>query len=253
MRSAADTSITSQRLSCAPIPIEAFPMRVVTCRPTASSSTTPPWSPTISIQSPIAALRVEALYQFNDDWSALIAQSYQNMEADGVFAETAADSLGKPQPDLTVQLYNPSYDKDRFENTALTIEGRVGALKLVYAGAYLVRNVEQVQDYTAYAHSGFYVDYYQCVNPGPTPAAAKCFTPSSTWRDVERNTHLSQELRLSTPGDWRIRAVGGLFYENYQIQDQGDWFYLTALPYFNPVAPPTGYFMRINGQRGLRL
>jgi outer membrane receptor protein involved in Fe transport len=188
-----------------------------------------------------SGLRVETLYQFDDDWSALLAQSYQNMEADGVFAEAAADSSGKPQPDLTTQLYNPSYDKDRFENTALTIEGHVAALKLVYAGSYLVRNVEQVQDYTAYAHSGFYVDYYQCVNPAP-PAAAKCFTPSSTWRDIERNTHLIQELRLSTPGGWRVRAVGGLFYENYRIQDQGDWFYLTALPYFNPVGPPTGYF-----------
>jgi hypothetical protein len=71
------------------------------------------------------------------------------MEADGVFAEMAANSLGEPQPDLSVQLYNPSYDKDKFENTALTIDGRIGALKLVYAGAYLVRNVEQVQDYTA--------------------------------------------------------------------------------------------------------
>jgi iron complex outermembrane recepter protein len=194
-----------------------------------------------------SGVRVEALYQFNDDWSALIAQSYQNMEADGVFAEMAADSFGKPQPDLTVQLYNPSYNKDRFENTALTVEGRVAALKLLYVGAYMVRNIEQVQDYTEYAHSGFYVDYYQCVNPGPTPAAAKCFSPSSTWRDVERNTHLTQELRLSTPDNWRIRALGGLFYENYRIQDQGDWFYLTALPYFNPVAPPTGYFT-LNGK-----
>src|SRR5208282_4478938 len=70
-----------------------------------------------------SGLRVEALYRFNDDWSALIAQSYQNMEADGVFAEEAANSLGEPQPDLTVQLFNPSYNKDRFENTALTIDG----------------------------------------------------------------------------------------------------------------------------------
>src|SRR5580658_6307378 len=96
-------------------------------------------------------LRVEALYQFSEDWSVLLAQSYQNMEADGVFAEMAANSLGQPLPDLSAQLYNPSYDKDKFENTALTIDGRVGALKLVYAGAYLVRNVEQVQDYTNYA------------------------------------------------------------------------------------------------------
>jgi iron complex outermembrane receptor protein len=190
-------------------------------------------------------LRVEALYQFNDDWNALLAQSYQNMEADGVFAEMATNSLGEPLPDLSVQLYNPSYDKDKFENTALTIDGRVGALKLLYAGAYLVRNVEQVQDYTNYAR-GRYVDYYQCANPGPTPATAQCFTPSSTWHDRERNTHQSHELRVSTPGEWRIRGIGGLFYENYQIQDQVDWFYLSALPYFHPIGPPTGYYT-LNG------
>jgi outer membrane receptor protein involved in Fe transport len=190
-------------------------------------------------------LRVEALYRFNEGWNALFAQSYQNMKADGVFAELAANSPGEPQPDLGVQLYNPSYDKDEFENTALTIDGRLGALKLLYAGAYLVRNVEQVQDYTNYAR-GPYVDYYQCANPGPTPATAQCFTPSSTWHDRERNTHQSHELRVSTPAEWRIRGIGGLFYENYQIHDQVDWFYLTALPYFHPIGPPTGYYT-LNG------
>jgi iron complex outermembrane receptor protein len=190
-------------------------------------------------------LRVEALYQFNEAWNALIAQSYQNMAADGVFAEMAANSLGEPQSDLTAQLYNRSYNKDKFENTALTVNGRVGALKLLYAGAYLVRNVEQVQDYTNYAR-GRYGDYYQCANPSPDPTTAQCFTPSSTWHDVERNTHQSHELRLSTPGDGRIRGIGGLFYENYRIQDQVDWLYLTALPYFNPIGPPTGYYT-LNG------
>jgi iron complex outermembrane receptor protein len=190
--------------------------------------------------------RVAALYQFSDDWSALLAQSYQNLAADGVFAEMAADSLGAPQPDLTVQLYNLSYDRDRFENTALTVDGRMGALTLLYAGAYLVRNIEQVQDYTNYAR-GPYADYYQCVVPIPAnPASAQCFSPSSTWRDRQRNTHLSQELRLSTPADWPIRGVGGLFYEDYRIQDQVDWLYRTATPYFTPIAPPTGYYT-VNG------
>jgi iron complex outermembrane receptor protein len=186
-------------------------------------------------------IRVEVLYRFNEDWNALIAQSYQNMQADGVFAEMTANSLGEPQPDLSAQLFNPSYDKDRFENTALTIEGHIGVLKLLYASSYLVRNIEQAQDYTNYAR-GLYTDYYQCVNPGPTPAAARCFTPSSTWHDIERNTHQSHELRLTTPSNWRIRGIGGLFYEKYQIQDQVDFFDLTALPYFNPIGPPTGYY-----------
>jgi iron complex outermembrane receptor protein len=186
-------------------------------------------------------MRIEALYRFNEAWSALLAQSYQSMRADGVFAEMSANSLGEPLPDLSVQLYNPSYDRDKFENTALTIDGRVGTLKLLYAGAYLVRNVEQVQDYTSYAR-GPYVDYYQCANPGQTPATAQCFTPSSIWHERERNTHQSHELRVSTPDDGRIRAIGGLFYENYQIRDQIDYLDLTALPYFQPIGPPTGYY-----------
>jgi iron complex outermembrane receptor protein len=188
-------------------------------------------------------IRVEALYQFNADWSALLAQSYQSMEADGVFAEMAANSLGQPLPDLSVQLYNPSYDKDKFENTALTINGRVGALKLLYAGAYLVRNVEQVQDYTNYTRS-VNGDYYSCADP--TTTTLECFSPSATWHDRERNTHQSHELRLSTPGDWRIRGIGGLFYENYRIQENTDWFYVTALPYYTPIGPPTGYYT-LNG------
>jgi iron complex outermembrane receptor protein len=194
-----------------------------------------------------SGLRAEALYRFNEDWNALLAQSYQNMEADGVFAEMAANSLGEPLPDLAVQLYNPSFNKDKFENTALTIDGRVGALKLVYAGAYLVRNVEQVQDYTNYARA--FTLYYQC-SLTPTQTILQCFTPSSTWHDQERNTHQSHELRVSTPAGWRIRGIGGLFYENYQIQEQTDWFYLTALPFFHPIGPPTGYYT-LNGSSRL--
>src|SRR5256884_547486 len=159
-------------------------------------------------------VRVSGLFQINEDWNALLTQSYQSLQADGVFAQMSLNSLGQPQPELSVQLYNPSYDKDKFENTSLTVNGRIAFLKAVYAGSYLVRNVEQVQDYTNYAR-GPYVDYYQCANPGSTPATAKCFSPSATWRDVERNTHQSHELRLSTPDDWRIRAIGGLFWEKY--------------------------------------
>jgi outer membrane receptor protein involved in Fe transport len=194
-----------------------------------------------------SGVRVAGLYQFSEDWSALLTQSYQNIEADGAFAEMATDSLGVPQPDLTTQMFNASFNKDRFENTALTIEGRVGALKLLYAGSYLVRNVEQVQDYTSYARSP-YADYYQCAFSYTAGGYFQCFTPSSTWHDVERNTHQSHELRLSTPSNWRVRGIAGLFYEDYQIQEQVDYLYLTAPSYFHPIAPPTGYYT-FNGSR----
>jgi iron complex outermembrane receptor protein len=86
--------------------------------------------------------RLSGLYQFNDDWSLLLQQSYQSMEADGVFAYDP--QLG----DLDVQQYNPSQDLDKFEDSAWTLNGRVGPVKLVYTGGYLVRNVNQTADYT---------------------------------------------------------------------------------------------------------
>ncbi|HWJ33881.1 MAG TPA: TonB-dependent receptor [Steroidobacteraceae bacterium] len=206
--------------------------------------------------------RLSLLYKLNDDWNALLAQSYQNMNAQGVFYQmpyasegTTFDATGKPVgseplPPRSVTLFNPSYDKDKFENTALTINGRVGDLKLVYSGGYLVRNVEQVQDYTNYSR-GVFGYYYQCAGYSATSAAAgKCYTPSATWRDTEKNTHQSHELRLSTPDDWRIRAIGGLYYEQFVISDDSEFLYRSVptcsptvdVNCFNPVRPFAGSY-----------
>jgi len=105
--------------------------------------------------------RLSGLWKINDDWNALLTQTYQNIDADGVFWQEQYDGLGHPLPDLSVQLYNPSYNHDKFEDTQLTITGRIGQLKLVYTGGYLDRNVTQVQDYTNYSR-GTYAGYYQC-------------------------------------------------------------------------------------------
>ena len=189
-------------------------------------------------------VRAGALLKFSDEWTALLVQSYQHMDADGVFYETPQSSGVPPVtlPELSVQLYNPSYDKDRFENTALTVNGRLGLLNVVYSGAYLVRTVDQVQDYTNYAR-GVYADYYQCTagpkNAAGMPTVGQCYSPSTTWHDHERDDHQSHELRLSTPDDWRARAIAGVFWENYVIHENTDWLYKTA-PGFTDIGPPPG-------------
>jgi iron complex outermembrane recepter protein len=181
--------------------------------------------------------RVSALWDINEAWNALIAQSYQNMDAEGVFYQMPLSSDGAPLPPQSVTLFNDSYNKDRFENTALTINGRVGDLRLVYAGSYLVRNVSTVQDYTNYAR-GKYADYYQC--HGIDGALAQtCYSPSATWNETERNTHLSQEIRLSTPDEWRLRAIVGAFWENLRIDDQLNWLYKTLPPCTSNGPPGT--------------
>ncbi|MBV8145328.1 MAG: TonB-dependent receptor plug domain-containing protein [Gammaproteobacteria bacterium] len=178
-------------------------------------------------------LRVSALWQINDNWNALLTQSYQNMDAQGVFYQMPTSSDGAPLPPQSVTLFNPSDNKDRFENTAWTFNGRVGVLKAVYTGSYLVRNVETVQDYTNYAR-GLYADYYQCHGADPqnpqNHLVSTCYTPSTTWTEILRNTHQSQELRLSTPDDWRVRAIFGGFWENLRIYDQLNWNYKTLPP-----------------------
>jgi iron complex outermembrane recepter protein len=172
-------------------------------------------------------IRVSALWDINDNWNALITQSYQDMDAEGVFYQMPKSSDGVPLPPQSVTLFNNSYSRDKFENTAWTLTGKIGDLRAVYTGAYLVRNISEIQDYTNYAR-GLYADYYQCHGAEPANGlASTCFSPSSVWNETERNTHQSHEIRLSTPDDWRLRGIVGAFWEKLWIQDQLNWQYKT--------------------------
>jgi iron complex outermembrane recepter protein len=179
-------------------------------------------------------MRASALWQINDDWSAVVSQSYQDMRADGVFYQMPRGSdygvnLAAPQnlPPLSVTTFSPSYDKDKFSNTALTINGKIGDLKVVYAGAYLSRSITQVNDYTNYSR-GVFSDYYQCYGyytqyvAGSKPT---CFSPVSSWYEGESNTHQSHEFRISTPDDKRVRGLFGAYWESFQISDDTEWSY----------------------------
>ncbi len=215
-------------------------------------------------QNPVtySGIRLSGLYKINEDWNALLTQSYQNMNAQGVFYEQpygpegltftpaaqGAEPIGvRALPALSVTTFNPSYDKDKFENTSLVVTGKVGDLKLVYSGGYLVRNVSQQQDYTNYSR-GVFATYYQCVGATPYGVRTQCYSPSATWQETEKNTHQSHEFRVSTNEDARIRGIGGLYWEEFKIYDDTDWTYKSVptcsadidVNCFNNVAPRPG-------------
>ena len=183
-------------------------------------------------------IRVQGLYRINDDWNVLLAQSYQDMHSEGVFYQYPKSSDGVPLQPLQVTVFNPSSDKDHFENTAWTVNGKLGDLKAVYTGAYLDHNIDQMGDYTNYAR-GVYADYYQCYGPGPGRPNSVCYTPRTSYEEIERNTHLSNEFRVSTPDDWRLRGIVGAFYEDNKIYDQTDWFYKTIPSCTSNATPGT--------------
>jgi iron complex outermembrane receptor protein len=160
--------------------------------------------------------------QIADDWSALIVQSLSDLDVEGVSYEypIGAD-LQQPLQPLQANVFVPAFDHDRWESTAWTIEGKISDLNLVYTGSYLYRHVSQQMDYTTGSRRGHSM-YYQCTGgstPWDTGAPPNCYSPTQYWQESLRNTHLNQEVRLSTPTTWRLRALGGAFYEDDNIYE----------------------------------
>jgi iron complex outermembrane receptor protein len=174
--------------------------------------------------------RVSALYQINPDWDLLISESLQNMDAEGMSVEYPVGSDFQPLQPLQVTAFSPSYDKDKFTNSAWTLNGKAGDLKLVYTGAFTDRRIVQQMDYTNYSRT-LYGQYYECtggsaglLGSGPV----RCYSPITNWHDKVRNTHLSNEFRVSTPDTWRLRAIGGVYQEQFRVYDVMDFNYKTV-------------------------
>src|SRR6202047_5047781 len=150
-----------------------------------------------------AALKVE----LNDSWTIMPTVMGQVQQTDGDFAYNPA--VG----DLEVQHYFPQYVRDSWVQSALTVEGKIGNFDLVYAGAYLLRNTHEQSDYTDYSlfYDSAYGKYF-------VDNAGKLINPAQTIIGRDHYNKYSHELRVSSPKDFPLRFVGGLFLER-----QGHW------------------------------
>ena len=172
--------------------------------------------------------RISAKLAINEDWDLLVSESYQNMDAQGSFAQEPVGIDFQPLQKLQTTLFTPSFNKDRYWNSAWTLNGKIGDFHLVYTGAYMTRHIEDQQDYSNYSRTAAGM-YYQCTGGGTgwgsnTPT---CYSPLGYWHDKVRNTHQSHELRISTPEDKRIRAIAGAYWEQFKIFDVMDFNYKT--------------------------
>lgn len=190
-------------------------------------------------------LRISGLYQFSDDWTLLIQQNYQAMDAEGYFYAYPFDSNGNALEPYQMTAFTPAYTRDRYVSTAWTLNGAFGDLKAVYTGSYMIRHIEGQQDYSNYLRSPLGA-YYDCIgtgapyflNPVVFPQLAgkplKCYPPVASWHDTLENEHQSHELRFTTNEHSRVRALLGAYWEKFVIDDQMNFNYLT-IPQCSPA------------------
>ena len=171
--------------------------------------------------------RISALWNVNDDWSVRVGAMVQEIDSDGTFyADPNLDD------DYKIQRFEAENIKDEYTSLNWTVEGRLGALDVIYTGAFTERETDQRVDYSDYLFIGQYIPYYICdyyvsytsFAPGGVPTG-NCYSPNlytTNKVDSEFQTH---ELRFSTDQSARVRVTAGAFYSDMELTEQVDFSY----------------------------
>ena len=164
--------------------------------------------------------RASVAHEINDNWNALATVAKQTIDADGVFF------VDPTLDDLEIQRYTDDTIEDEFENMSLTLEGSVGDLEVVYAGAYTDRVTDQNIDYTDYLFVGQYLPYYICDYyvtytsnaPGNVPTGT-CGAPNllvDSTTNTEVQTH---EIRISGAINDTMSFTAGAFMSDLELTE----------------------------------
>ncbi|MCH2479035.1 MAG: TonB-dependent receptor [Gammaproteobacteria bacterium] len=161
-----------------------------------------------------------------DNWDATLVYAQQTIDADGVFF---ADPTLE---DLQIQRYTQDEIKDEFDNMSLTLEGTIGDLEVIYAGAYTDRDTNQMVDYTDYLFVGQYLPYYICdyyvtyttYAPGNVPTGT-CGAPNLLV-DSYTNTEVeSHEIRINTDLSDTMSLTAGYFTSDTTLTELNQFNY----------------------------
>lgn len=171
--------------------------------------------------------RLSLTYKLNENWSIEAMELYQDLKTDGVF--DYAPGVG----DLQVQQYGPNTLKDTINLTTVAVKGRLGMLDLIYSSSFQDHHSVQQADYAKYANIGLYMPFYNCDRgvyyAGYASSKAQgqtCYAPANSYKVDDRNRRWTQEFRITTPSEKRLRGTLGLFYDVNRIYDVTQWNYV---------------------------
>jgi len=185
--------------------------------------------------------RISAKIALNDNWELLPQFMTQSLDVDGVFDHSPSsiadhDASGvagsRVVGDLKVERFFPDWLDDEFDQFSLTVNGRLGALDLVYAGSFLDREVNNSFDYSGYTEVGAYGYYYIC-----QPDYTLCGDPTQgmiAHIENERSTH---ELRVSYAEGGMVDFVAGIFFDDIQTRVDTNFFVAGSTGFFAPNTP----------------
>jgi iron complex outermembrane receptor protein len=174
-----------------------------------------------------AGFRGQARIVLGENWAVTPSINYQNSDVKGSWKE---NELFTGQKHAT-SVFFPTFNDENWYQASLTVEGDIGDMNLVYAGAYLDRDVDSSYDYSGYAEYleyvyagyGYYCLYYD--------ALGECADGSQYVDGDENFNRNSHEIRLQSSPDGGFRWVTGLFYQRQEHYFDLQW----TVPDMNPA------------------
>jgi len=165
-------------------------------------------------ESTTTGLRALLKVDLNDNWSVTPGIMVQNSDHDGYF-EHNPEFFG----DLESGRLWPASGIDDWYQASLTLDGSIGDIDLVYAGAYLDRQQDYEYDYSDYTeYWAYYSEYYSAATPFCVyyNDIGECAV-GTQYVDARNDfTRQSHELRLQSSGDQRVRWIVGLFFQEQE-------------------------------------
>jgi iron complex outermembrane recepter protein len=142
-----------------------------------------------------------------DNWTITPTVMGQNVSTEGFFGY---DPMIGP---LEVTHFGPEYSNDSWMQSAMTVEGKVSNFDIVYAGAYMKRTEHTVADYADY---GYFYDAKTTYGSTWVGNNGKPIMPQQIVIGNNLFEKWSQELRVTTPQEYPVKATAGVFVERQQ-------------------------------------
>ena len=168
--------------------------------------------------------RASVATQINDDWDALVSFATQDIDSEGVFF------VDPNLDDLEIQRYTDDTNSDSFDNISVTLEGTVGDLEVIYAGAYTDRATDQNIDYTDYLFVGQYVPFYICdgvtsYNTFAPVEAGTCQAPDMYVAHTGSTEVTTHEFRVNGDINDTTSFTAGVFMSDLEMIEHNEFTY----------------------------